>query len=554
MSKISLEELASLAKRRGFIYQGSEVYGGLSGTWDYGPLGVALKRNIMNLWWKMFVDDRDDMFGVDAAILMNQKVWQASGHVDTFTDPVIECTNCNSKYRVDQILDDEKKYLSEIDKYFDNAVGAVSKFPELSKDYTDEQGDILGKIFGEGRSPAFNTRQDLVEYLESNRILAKKFQGIFPHNYLTHNKTTCEKCGKILWSEAGLFNMMFRTTVGPTGTYVEDSKANYARNISAEFYNDKDENTSNARMPYVSDVNTVSFYNKNSVSYLRPETAQGIFTNFKNVVDSLYPDLPFGIAQQGKAFRNEISPRDFVFRSREFEQMEIEYFIDPTTWEAEFEKWVKLVHEWCEVLGLPKDKLHELEVPEEDRAHYSKRTIDFEFDFPHGRKELLGLAYRTDFDLMNIQNSSGKSMDYIVKGSNEKLVPHVIEPSFGVERAIMAVLTSAYTEDEVNGEKRVFLKLPDHLAPIKFAVSPLLKNKPELVAKAKEVYNALKKKHGSVTWDDNGNIGKRYRRSDEIGVPKHITIDFDTLEDNTVTVRDRDTTEQKRVSIDELTK
>lgn len=427
MAKVKLEDIASLCKRRGFIFQGSEIYGGLSGTWDYGPLGLALKRNVMNLWWKMFVEDRDDMFGVDAAILMNQKVWQASGHVDTFTDPLVECSECKSRFREDQI--DTKK---------------------------------------------------------------------------------CPTCGKEnSFGKARAFNMMFKTNVGP----VDD---------------------------------------ESSVSYLRPETAQGIFTNYKNVVDSLYPDLPFGIAQQGKAFRNEISPRDFVFRSREFEQMEIEYFVDPKKWEESFEHWVKKVHEWCEVLGLPKESIHELEVPEEDRAHYSKRTIDFEFDFPHGRKELLGLAYRTDFDLMNIQKNSGKSMDYNVKGTNEKFVPHVIEPSFGVERVIMAVLTTAYKEDEVNGEKRIFLKLPAHLAPVKFAVSPLLKNKPELVKKAKEVYLMLKKQYGAVIWDDNGNIGKRYRRSDEIGVPKHITIDFDTLEDDTVTVRDRDTTKQTRVKIKDL--
>ena len=427
MSDVTLEELASLCKRRGFIYQGSEIYGGLSGTWDYGPLGVALKRNIMNLWWDMFVDQRDDMYGVDAAILMNHKVWQASGHVDTFTDPLVECKECKSRFREDQI---DTKHC-----------------PSCKKENT----------FGPARQ----------------------------------------------------FNMMFKTNIGP----VDD---------------------------------------ETSISYLRPETAQGIFTNYKNVVDSLYPDLPFGIAQQGKAFRNEISPRDFVFRSREFEQMEIEYFVHPDNWEESFAHWQAKVHEWCDALGLPKEKVHELEVPDEDRAHYSKRTIDFEFDFPHGRKELLGLAYRTDFDLMNIQNNSGKSMDYNVKGTNEKFIPHVIEPSFGVERTLMAVLATAYTVDEVNGEERTYLKLPQHLAPIKFGVSPLLKNKPELVTKAKEVYAILKNRYGAVTWDDNGNIGKRYRRSDEIGVPKHITIDFETLENNTVTVRDRDTTEQTRVNIDTL--
>jgi glycyl-tRNA synthetase len=422
-----MEAIVSLAKRRGFIYQGSEIYGGLSGTWDYGSLGVTLKHNIMNLWWKMFVEDRDDMYGVDAAILMNQKVWVASGHTSTFSDPMVECSNCHGRFRADSI--------------------------DLSK---------------------------------------------------------CPTCGKENpFGEPVQFNMMFKTHVGP----VDD---------------------------------------ESSVSYLRPETAQGIFTNYKNIIDSFHPDIPFGIGQQGKAFRNEISPRDFIFRTREFEQMEIEYFVYPDKWQESFEMWRKLVWDWCEAIGLPKKSIHELEVPEEDRAHYSKRTIDFEFDYPIGREELLGLAYRTDFDLGNIQREAGKSMEYNVKGSNEKFIPHVIEPSFGVERALMAVLSSAYVDDEVNGEKRVFLKLPERLAPIKYAVSPLLKNKAELVTKAREVYEILKKKYSAVMWDDNGNIGKRYRRQDEIGTPYCVVVDFDTLDDNTVTVRDRDTTEQKRVLINEL--
>jgi glycyl-tRNA synthetase len=311
-------------------------------------------------------------------------------------------------------------------------------------------------------------------------------------------------------SEVRTFNMMFTTTVGP----VADEK---------------------------------------SVSYLRPETAQGIFTNYKNVLDSFYPDLPFGIAQQGKAFRNEISPRDFIFRSREFEQMEIEYFVNPTKWEDAFEEWRKQVWRWTRALGLADEHVHELEVPAEDRAHYSKRTIDFEFDFPIGREELLGLAYRTDFDLGNIQRVSGKNMEYTIKGTTERFIPHVIEPSFGVERALMAVLSSAYTEDEVNGEKRIVMKFPEHLAPVRYAVSPLVRNKPELVAKAREVYVALKKKYGAVMWDDSGNIGKRYRRQDEIGTPHCVVIDFETIEgDGTVTIRDRDTTEQKRIAVEEL--
>lgn len=422
-----MEAIVSLAKRRGFIYPGSDIYGGLSGTWDFGPLGLALKRNIKNLWWKMFVEDREDMYGVDAAILMNQKVWKASGHVDTFSDPLVECNECKGRFRADKI--------------------DLSKCPDCGKENT----------MGEARS----------------------------------------------------FNMMFQTYVGP---------------ISDE----------------------------SSVSYLRPETAQGIFTNYKNIVDCFYPNLPFGIAQQGKAFRNEISPRDFVFRSREFEQMEIEYFVDPANWEEPFEMWRKLVWDWCEAIGLPKESVHELEISEDKRAHYSKRTVDFEFDFPIGREELLGLAYRTDFDLGNIQRVAGKNMEYTMKGTNNKFVPHVIEPSFGVERAIMAVLSTAYTEDEVNGEKRIFLKLPINLAPIKYAVSPLLKNKPELIAKAREVYDILKKKYGAVMWDDNGNIGKRYRRQDEIGTPYCVVIDFDSLENNTVTIRDRDTTKQEIVLISDL--
>lgn len=446
MSSVALDSIVSLAKRRGFIFQGSDVYGGLSGTWDYGPLGVGLKRNIMQLWWKMFVDSRDDMYGVDAAILMNQKVWQASGHVDTFVDPLCEDTVNHRRYRTDHLLKDD------------------------------------------GVDPEGMTMEQMDQAIKNNAIQSPD------GNPLSPSRT---------------FNMMFKTHVGPT----EDDA---------------------------------------SVSYLRPETAQGIFTNYKNVLDSFYPNLPFGIAQQGKAFRNEIAPRDFVFRSREFEQMEIEYFIDPTEWETEFDKWIDRCKEWFTALGLAAENVHELEVPQEDRAHYSRRTIDFEFDYPIGREEMMGLAYRTDFDLSNIQRVSGKNMEYTIKGTNTHFIPHVIEPSFGVERALMAVLCSAYREDEQHGEKRVYLALPEHLAPIRYAVSPLLKNKSELVAKAREVYNGLKKKYGNVMWDDNGNIGKRYRRQDEIGTPYCVVVDFQTLDDGTVTVRNRDTTEQTRIAMNEL--
>ena len=446
-SNVTMEAIISLCKRRGFIYQGSDVYGGLSGTWDYGPLGVALKRNIMNLWWRRFVDERDDMYGVDAAILMNQKVWKASGHVDTFVDPLCEDTVNHRRYRTDHILKD-------------NGVDADGMTMEQMDAAIAEQGI---------KSPDGNP--------------------------LSKSRT---------------FNMMFKTHVGATES-------------------------------------------EDSISYLRPETAQGIFTNFKNVVDSFYPNLPFGIAQQGKAFRNEIAPRDFVFRSREFEQMEIEYFVNPEHWQEAFDELLASTHAFLAELGLRQEHIHELDVPAEDRAHYSKKTIDIEYDYPIGREELMGIAYRTDFDLMNIQRASGKSMEYTIKGTNTKFVPHVIEPSFGVERALMAVLASSYREDEQNGEKRVYLALPEHLAPVKFAVSPLLKNKPELVEKARDVYASLAKANpGRVMWDDNGNIGKRYRRQDEIGTPYCVVIDFQTLEDGTVTVRERDTTEQRRVVVDKL--
>lgn len=443
----TMAKLIALAKRRGFIYQGSEVYGGLSGTWDYGPLGVALKRKIINRFWQTFIDGRDDMYGVDAAILMNQKVWRASGHVETFVDPLCEDVVTKKRYRTDHVLKD-------------NGLSA-----------------------------------DGLTMAEMDALIIKKCIKSPDGNPLSASR---------------VFNMMFKTNVG-------------------------------------------AMESEDSVSYLRPETAQGIFTNYRNIVDCFYPDLPFGIGQVGKAFRNEISPRDFVFRSREFEQMEIEYFVNPNDWERAFEEWRQAFWNFLAGLGLPKEAIHELEVPEADRAHYSKRTIDFEFDYPGlGREELMGIAYRTDFDLNNIERASGKKMEYLVKGSNERFVPHVIEPSIGVERLLMAVLATAYTEDRVGGETRVVLRLPEELAPVRYCVSPLLKNKPALVEKAREVCRALKQKYGNVVWDDNGNIGKRYRRQDEIGTPYCVVVDFDSLEDDTVTVRERDTAEQKRVAISEL--
>lgn len=415
-----MEKIVSLCKRRGFVFSGSEIYGGLAGTYDYGHHGGELLHNIKNSWWKKFVSSRRDMYGIRAAILMRAEVWQATGHADHFADPMVECVKCKKRFRADQIEDKEK----------------------------------------------------------------------------------CMDCGGDL-SEARQFNMMFQTKVGAS----EDSSA---------------------------------------VSYLRPETAQGIFVNFKNTVDAYHPKLPFGIAQIGKAFRNEITPRDFLFRQREFEQMEIEYFVREGDWEKYFIYFKDEMLEWMEEIGIDMNKVHELEVDASDLAHYSKRTLDFEFDYPFGRKELFGLAYRTDFDLKT------HKLEYVDEEAGSKITPHIIEPSFGVDRAFLALMLSAYSEDTSGEDTRVFLKFKPNMAPIVACVSPLLKNKPELVKKAEDIFNTLKNEFGNMDYDDNGNIGKRYRRQDEIGTPWCIVVDFDTLEDDTVTVRDRDTGAQERVKVSEL--
>lgn len=426
-----MERLVSLAKRRGFIYAGSEIYGGLGGTWDYGPLGVELKNNIKKEWWKRFVSYRRDMYGIDSSILMNSKVWEASGHLKNFVDPMVDCKKCKGRFRADKI-------------------------------------DV---------------------------------------------SSGCPTCGAKDFTEARPFNMMFKTHAGP----VEDSGAEV---------------------------------------YLRPETAQGMFVNFKNVIDSFHPKLPFGIAQVGKAFRNEIAPRDFTFRSREFEIMEFEYFIREADWEKQFEYWQSEMMRWIEIVGIGKGNVHEVKVPNEELAHYSKRTTDLYFDFPFGQKELYGLAYRTDFDLKNHSAASGTELLYSDEENKTPFTPHVIEPTFGLDRTVLAVLCSAYTEDEMGGEKRIYLKFKPSIAPIKVAVFPLLRNKPELVKKAREVYELLCSMfHGSrsmIAWDESGNIGKRYRRQDEIGTPFCITVDFDSLEKGDVTVRERDTGKQERVRIDQL--
>jgi glycyl-tRNA synthetase len=446
-----MDKITSLCKRRGFVFQGSEIYGGLKGTWDFGPLGVALNNNIKREWWKFFVESREDMYGLDAAILMNAKVWEASGHVGGFVDPLVEDTITGERFRADHFLKE-------------NGI--------------DAEGFSLEQI---------------------DATIAEKGLKSPKGNPL---------------SKARTFNMMFESRIGAVA-------------------------------------------GPEGQVYLRPETAQGIFVNFKNVVDTMAPKIPFGIAQIGKAFRNEIAPREFLFRVREFEQMEIEYFVKEAEWEGEFEKLRQDIKTWHAHLGLSPENLREYEVPQNDLAHYSKRTIDVEYNYPgKGFDELAGFAYRTDHDLKAHMEASGQSLEYI-ESDGSRFVPHVLEPSFGVGRAFTAVLCEAYQEDEMNGEVRTYLKLPAHLAPYRVAVSPLLKNKPELVTKAREVFAVLKKEFGNVAWDDNSNVGKRYRRQDEIGTPYCVTIDFDTLGENpalldTVTVRHRDTGEQERVPVNAL--
>jgi glycyl-tRNA synthetase len=445
----TLETLVALAKRRGFIFQGSEIYGGLAGTWDYGPYGVLLKNNIKALWWSHFVTERENMYGLDTAILMNPRVWEASGHTSAgFADPLVEDLKNNKRYRADHLLEE-------------NGVENVAAMTMAQMSTKIKQ---LGL-----KSP------------DGNEL-----------------------------SEARMFNMMFSTQAGP----IDDTSAKV---------------------------------------YLRPETAQGMFVNFKNILDSIHPRLPFGIAQIGKNFRNEITPRDFIFRVRELEIMEYEYFIEAGEWEDTFAELRQRSLDWFERIGLDLADIHELDVPEADRAHYSSKSVDFEYKFSIGVKEIGAVAYRTDFDLSNHTKHSGTDLSYLDPDTGKRFIPHVLEPTFGLDRHVLAVMTAAYREEPVGeGDTRVVLGFKPSLAPVRIAVSPLLRNKPDLVAKAREVFITLKSKYGNVMFDDNGNIGKRYRRQDEIGTPLCVVIDFDTLKDAAVTVRHRDTMAQTRIKIAEL--
>ena len=490
----TLEALVTLCKRRGFIFQSSEIYGGYAGFFDYGPLGVELKKNVKDAWWKAMVHARDDMVGIDSTIIMHPEIWKASGHVDVFTDPLVDCKESKKRYRADQL------YFAPV-SVDGKGIGYIS---------VEESGTMQDEALE--KASELKRKQAVQGTLDP--IVLKDYTEAQPEEYALIPSPATGKPGSL--TPPRQFNLMFETQVGPLAV------------ASAK-------------------------------SYLRPETAQGIFQNFKNVVDTGRVKIPFGIAQIGKAFRNEITPRNFIFRSREFEQMEIEYFIDPDeeTWPRVYREWIDTCKQWLVSIGIPEDMVSEDVHPQEKLSHYSKGTTDLMFTFPFGTQELWGIACRGDFDLSQHQKHSGKSMEFFDENRKEKYIPHVVEPSLGVDRTVLAVLTAAYCEDEVPNdkgvpEKRTLLKFHPAIAPFKAAVFPLLKNKPELVETARRLHKQLQGRW-NVAWDVSGAIGRRYRRQDEIGTPYCITIDFETVEkDQAVTIRDRDTTEQVRIPLDEV--
>lgn len=450
MSETTMEKVVSLAKRRGFVFPGSEIYGGLANTWDYGPYGVELKNNLKKKWWKYFVQDRQDMVGLDASILMNPRVWEASGHVSSFSDPLMDCKSCKERVRGDKLIEEH-----------------------------------LGIEVAAGK-----TLKEISEIIHEKKI-------------------PCPKCGKTDFTEARSFNLMFKTHQG----VLEESSA---------------------------------------LVYMRPETAQGIFVNFKNALATTRKKIPFGIGQIGKAFRNEITPGNFTFRTREFEQMEIEYFIKHGTAKEYMEKWKEECWNFFLNLGIRKEKLRFRQHDQKELSHYSQMTYDIEYEFPFGWGELQGLAHRGTFDLDQHAKFSGEELTYFDPETNEKYVPEVIEPSFGLDRSVLTLMIDAYSEDEIDGETRVVMRFHPDLAPVKVAILPLVKNKEIITNKAREIYDMVKT-HFHAEYDESGTIGKRYRRQDEIGTPYCVTIDFDTVEkDDSVTIRDRDSTKQERMKVADM--
>ncbi len=449
-ASIDMKAIISLCKRRGFIFPGSEIYGGLANTWDYGPYGVELKNNIKREWWRSFILKRDDVAGLDSSILLNPKTWEASGHLKNFADPLMDCRECKERVRGDQLLEAK---------------------------------------LGDGAAKGLD------------------FKAIY--DKINDNDIKCPRCGKRNFTEPRAFNLMFKTFQG----VIEDTS---------------------------------------SVVYLRPETAQGIFLEFRNVVDTCRRKIPFGIGQIGKSFRNEITPGNFIFRTREFEQMEMEFFCRPGTELEWYAYWKKYCMDWLLGLGLKQEKVRMRDHTKEELSHYSNATCDIEYLYPFGWGELWGIASRTDFDLTAHMNMSGCDLRYFDQEKNERYIPFVVEPALGVDRTLLTFLIDSYNEDEIDGEKRTVLRLHPRLAPVKAAILPLVKKEP-LMELAGKIFKSFKEEgEFLVEWDESGSIGKRYRRHDELGTPCCFTVDFESLEDGCVTLRDRDTTKQERVSIDNI--
>jgi len=530
-SASKMEKIVALCKRRGFIFQSSEIYGGLNGAWDYGPLGVELKRNLKDYWWKCMTQLRDDIVGFDGSILMNAAVWKASGHVDTFSDPMVECLLTKKRYRADQSEPQSgTAYYYTVQKTVQDG---LTEFVGSRGDFPTAYGGShyhFSVLVPKGKSEA-----------SANKVARQYYAQIGLPDEVALDAQTSEPVENTIkfnpengaqLSEPKVFNLMFKTYVGP----VQDDS---------------------------------------SVTYLRPETAQAMFVQFKNVLEVARKKLPFGIAQIGKAFRNEINPRNFTFRSREFEQMEVEFFVKPGTGPEWLEKWKEDRLAWYEAIGIPRAKIHVLTVPDADRAFYSQGTYDLEYEFPFGVQELEGIAHRGDYDLKQHQEASGKPLEYFDEETKQKYLPEVVEPSAGVDRTVLALLCEAYAEETVKDEEsgkeetRVVLRFAPRMAPVKAGIFPLLKNKPELVATARAVQKLLQPLM-KVSYDEAGSIGKRYRRIDEEGTPFGITIDFETLEGakeaftsatgtpiqagqkDTVTLRHRDSMKQERIAIADL--
>ncbi len=524
-----METLVALCKRRGFIFQSSEIYGGFNGFFDYGPLGVELKKNIRDCWWDDMVRRRDDVVGIETSIIMHPKVWEASGHVAGFTDPLVDCKVSKQRYRADQLF--FAPVHIENTKFGPDSISALVAKGRITAKYgADLTEGKIGYPTLIGYVSALESERTEAELLEKADELKKKFQ--------------IQGTVKLLQSplqDITLANPEHEIPLIPSPATGEPGSLTPPRSFNMMFQ-----------------TNVGAMTDGSSVAYLRPETAQGMFVDFKNVVDTGRVKLPFGIAQIGKSFRNEITPRNFIFRSREFEQMEMEYFIsEDADWSKCHQEWIEWCRQWLLSIGLPESHLSLYAHPKEKLAFYSKGTVDIMYKYPFGVQELWGIAARGNYDLTQHATASGKPMDYFDEASKKKFVPHVIEPAVGVDRIFLAVLCSAYAEEDVtdekgNVEKRTVLRLSPRVAPIKVAVLPLLKNKELLVGRAQELYRKLKRKW-AVFYDESGAIGRRYRRQDEIGTPWCVTIDFDTIEkDNLFTLRERDSMQQKRISEAEL--